>query len=56
MGFEKEKSTLSALTSIKEIVEKVKEKSYRHRNFVAMVTLDIKNAFNSAPWQKSLKR
>lgn len=51
-GFQKGKSTLSALTAIKDIVENVQKKSLRHRSYVAMVTIDIKNAFNSAPWQK----
>lgn len=45
-GFVKNKSTVHA---IREIVSRVR---FSRKKWVGMVCLDIKNAFNSAPWDK----
>jgi len=47
-GFRKGRSTIDAILKLKEIVDSGWGKNTR----VGMVTLDSKNAFNSAPWWK----
>lgn len=49
-GFHKGRSTVDAINVLKQIVEKIFKTSYRHRVYYAVITLDIKNALNSAPW------
>lgn len=51
-GFRKRKITLNALQKVKDVMDKINQTSYGHRSFAAMVTIDMKNAFNSAPWNK----
>jgi len=51
-GFRKGRSTISALSAVEQIVKDIDSTFYQHRQLAAMVTLDIKNAFNSAPWSK----
>lgn len=53
-GFRKGKSTLDAMTRINNIVKKANGRGQARNKFVGMVTLDVKNAFNSAPWDKIL--
>ena len=50
-GFRKAHSTTDAINEVrKEILENLK-KDYRHRPCLALLTLDIRNAFNSLSWQ-----
>ncbi|KAL1487808.1 hypothetical protein ABEB36_015563 [Hypothenemus hampei] len=51
-GFRKKRSTLDALSAVLAIVDENNRVSYGHRGLVAMVTIDIQNAFNSAPWRQ----
>jgi Reverse transcriptase (RNA-dependent DNA polymerase)/Endonuclease-reverse transcriptase len=51
-GFRRGKSTMSAVEQILNIVDKIRNKSYAHRNFCVLVTLDVKNAFNNLAWVK----
>lgn len=58
-GFRAGRSTTDALDKVIDIVRKNKQKAYKNRECYCMITLDIENAFNSAPWQKiiaALKR
>jgi hypothetical protein len=45
-GFRKSRSTVSALKQVRELTEN----GVRDNQLVALITVDIKNAFNSAPW------
>lgn len=54
-GFRKGRSTISALSAVEQIVKDIDSKAHQHRQLAAMVTLDIKNAFNSAPWSKIVR-
>lgn len=49
-GFRSGRSTINALQNITEIHKKIKEKAYQHQEFSILIAIDIKNAFNSAPW------
>lgn len=53
-GFRTGKSTTDALNNIVETVKAAKEGTWRTKKFVMLVTLDVKNAFNSAGWQHIL--
>lgn len=45
-GFRRGKSTIDAVKQVKSIADRE-----RGRNLVVLVALDVKNAFNSAPWK-----
>ena len=47
-GFRQGRSTIDALQIVKNIAEEVK---LCPNAYVALITLDVKNAFNSAPWR-----
>lgn len=49
-GFRPGRSTDTAFRALEEIVGEVRRRAYSKRPVCAMVTVDIKNAFNSAPW------
>lgn len=52
-GFRKKRSTIDAIMKVKSIAEKAIEGErwlYGKKEYCAVVTLDIKNAFNSASW------
>lgn len=49
-GFRKKRSTIDAMRRIMESVQSIKAKAHQNRKHAVLVTLDIKNAFNSAPW------
>lgn len=54
-GFREKKSTIDAMYVIKDKIIKIKNKAYQNREFCVLVTLDIKNAFNTARWSEILK-
>ncbi|KYB24771.1 Putative 115 kDa protein in type-1 retrotransposable element R1DM-like Protein [Tribolium castaneum] len=50
-GFRSGKSTMDAITKVLEAPNSIEEKiSYKRKKFCLLITLDIENAFNSAPW------
>lgn len=49
-GFRKGKSALDALKTIETVVQQISAYAYKNQDCCALITLDIKNAFNSAPW------
>lgn len=52
-GFRPERSTTDAVKKVTEILRSgIGGKSHRHRKIGALITLDIKNAFNTAPWKE----
>lgn len=55
-GFRKGKSTIDALNKILNIVDNINAKSYKSRGVATLLTLDIKNAFNSAQWQEIIRQ
>lgn len=50
-AYRKGRSTISAIQKVLETPEQIRIKAYKNREFCVMITIDIKNAFNSAPWQ-----
>lgn len=54
-GFRKGRSTIDALKKVLDIGEMIKLKAIKNREFCAMILIDIKNAFNTAPWNKIIK-
>lgn len=51
-GFRKNKSTIDAMLEITKEVNKVTTRAYQHRGICILITVDIKNAFNSVNWEK----
>lgn len=49
-GFRKGRSTIDAITEVVEAVRSAEAYSRHSRRVVLLVTLDVKNAFNSAKW------
>ncbi|KXJ80793.1 hypothetical protein RP20_CCG023423 [Aedes albopictus] len=49
-GFRKGRSTVNAILSVTKTAEKALEHKRRGIRFCAVVTLDVRNAFNSASW------
>lgn len=50
-GFRKGRSTIGAIEKVLEIGQAAARGAYQHRKTCALITLDVKNAFNSAPWE-----
>lgn len=53
-GFREGRSTVDAIARVVGSAEESRRKSYRHRDLCLLVTIDIRNAFNCASWQKVL--
>ena len=49
-GFRKGRSTIDAIVEVQRAVERAESHSHFSRRVVLLVTLDVKNAFNSARW------
>lgn len=49
-GFVERKSTITALQTVVDIAEKEMKKTLKTRGLCVLITLDIKNAFNTASW------
>lgn len=49
-GFRRGRSTIDALRSIEEVVTDIQKHAFGNQKCCALITLDVKNAFNSAPW------
>lgn len=54
-GFVEGRSTLNAMQRVMDLVDRAARGNRRTRRFPAVVTLDIRNAFNSASWQRILE-
>lgn len=54
-GFRSGRSTLHALEHLKTIVKAATTGHPNYHRYVGMLTLDVRNAFNSAPWDRILK-
>ena len=50
-GFRKGRSTVDAIRSVVERAEKASKQKRRGDRFCAVITIDVKNAFNSASWE-----
>ncbi|XP_052740749.1 putative 115 kDa protein in type-1 retrotransposable element R1DM [Bicyclus anynana] len=53
-GFRQGRSTLMAIKRVVETAVVAKQGSRRTRRLCALICLDVKNAFNSAPWKEIL--
>lgn len=54
-GFRKGRSTINAIQEIVTVVEKAQEGNHFSRKIVLLMTLDVKNAFNSVRWTDMMK-
>lgn len=54
-GFQRGRSTLDAIKRVTEIAKKCNSVSYQNRGFCVLITLDVKNAFNSISWRYILE-
>jgi len=51
-GFRSGRSTLYAIERIIQAVRGAATGAVQHRNICVVVSLDVRNAFNAAPWKK----
>jgi len=49
-GFKRGRSTIDAMSRVRRIFQDANSRGHAYNLFVGMLTLDVKNAFNSAPW------
>lgn len=54
-GFRKGKSTADAIKQVIETAQRAEMGNHRSRNIVLLVTLDVKNAFNSVRWSDMIE-
>ena len=54
-GFHKGRSTVHAIRNVTEIATKVKNRTWEAKEFCALITLDISNAYNTARWEKIME-
>lgn len=54
-GFREGRSTINALESVKATAEEARQGPYSSRQLCVLITVDVENAFNSAPWEGILK-
>lgn len=50
-GFRKGRSTVDAITRVIDTAKSVKQGKRQQKNFCALITLDIQNAFNTVRWE-----
>lgn len=50
-GFRKGKSTVDAIKTVIDTADKARTKKRRGNRYCAVVTIDVRNAFNSASWE-----
>uniref|UniRef100_A0A2S2NYY3 Reverse transcriptase domain-containing protein n=1 Tax=Schizaphis graminum TaxID=13262 RepID=A0A2S2NYY3_SCHGA len=53
-GFRRGRSTVDALARLQSIIKNAKGRTSATNKYVGMLTLDVKNAFNSASWESIL--
>lgn len=51
-GFRKGRSTIDAIKEVGKRSEEMRGMASRKRGYSILITLDVENAFNSAPWEK----
>lgn len=54
-GFRPGHSTIDAMITVKDIVNKKRKLAYQNRGICTLTCIDIKNAFNSASWSEIIK-
>jgi hypothetical protein len=54
-GFREGRSTVDALEAVKREAERANRRTSRMRNYCALITLDVKNAFNNVTWKNLLE-
>ena len=54
-GFREHKSTTDAVTKVVELTREATKGSYQSKKLGIMISFDVRNAFNSAPWDKIIK-
>lgn len=51
-GFRRGKSTVEAVDRVQQIAKLANSGALQRRDFCLLITVDVKNTFNSAPWKK----
>lgn len=54
-GFRKGRSTVDALCRVKEIAQFANSGALQRREYCLLITVDVKNAFNSVPWRRIVR-
>lgn len=54
-GFRKGRQTIDAIKKVIRVTERATSYTWKHRKMCAVITLDVRNAFNSASWQQILE-
>ncbi|MCV6009161.1 reverse transcriptase domain-containing protein, partial [Enterococcus faecalis] len=54
-GFRAGRSTLDAIRKVMSMAEEERGKTWRTRRLCLAIALDVKNAFNSMPWEEIMK-
>ena len=54
-GFRRGRSTIGAIQEVQEIAREATNRAAQHKQYCALVTLDVKNAFNTARWSGILR-
>ena len=49
-GFRKGRSTVDAIQSVVDIATKARRRTGKRKEFCALISIDIRNAFNTARW------
>ena len=53
-GFRKGRSTVDAIQAVVDIATKARRGTGKHKGFCALISIDIRNAFNTARWKIAL--
>jgi len=53
-GFRRGRSTVDALARLQSIIKNAKGRTSATSKYIGMLTLDVKNAFNSTSWESIL--
>lgn len=54
-GFRKGRSAIDALQRVIDVAKLANTGALQRRDYCVLITLDVKNAFNSAPWRKIVR-
>lgn len=54
-GFREGRQTVDAIKRVLKVAGEARDYASRNRRYCAMITLDVRNAFNNASWQKILE-
>ena len=54
-GFRKDRSTVDAIQAVVDIATKARRGTGKRKGFCALISIDIRNAFNTARWNTCIE-